>query len=436
MARRDPIAIRDELEGAIPSHRIRQLARETGAVRRERKVDIVALVWTLVLGCSAGRSRTFTSLRQTYQRLTGQRIVPSAFWDRFSTQLARMLKMLAAECLEKLAPVDHRLRGNLESFRDLIITDGSVIRLHPKLAKLYPGTRTNSAKAAGKIHMVWSVHGIGRRSVKISGERASERRKLSIGPRIKDCLLLFDLGYFSFHLFDRIDKNEGYFLSRLKANANPLIIGLNRRYRGRTVDMVGKRIQDVLPSLRRQSLDAQVQVDFKRRAYKGARKKVCRTFRLVGLRDSETGQYHLYLTNVPPEMMSPEQASATYRARWYIELLFKEMKSSYRLDQLPTRKKAAVEVFLYASILTFVASRRLLMAVRAHLPEKEHRIGHMRWASLFRTHAGELLGIVLNPQEHALFQQSQLNACIAHEAVDPHLNRPGLLRTVEIGVAW
>ena len=135
-------------------------------------------------------------------------------------------------------------------------------------------------------------------------------------------------------------------------------------------------------------------------------------------------------------MMSPEQVSVTYRARWYIELLFKEKKSSYRLDQLPTRKKSAGEVFLYASILTFVASRRLLMAVRDHLQRQAHRIGHMRWAALFRTHAGELLGIVLNPLRYALFQQAQLNACMVHEAVDPHLNRPGLLRSVEIGTSW
>ncbi len=436
MARRDPIAIRDELEGAIPRRRIRQLARETGTVRRHRKVDIVALVWTLVLGCSAGRSRTFTSLRQTYQKMTGQRIVPSAFWDRFTPELARMLKILAAECLERLATADRRLRGALEGFRDLVITDGSVIRLHPKLAKLYPGTRTNTSKAAGKIHMVWSVLGIGRRSVKISGERASERKKLAIGPHVKDCLLLFDLGYFSYHLFDRIDRNGGYFLSRLQGGANPRIIGLNRRYRGRAVKLVGRKIKEVLPSLRRQSLDAQAQIDFRHRAYKNVQRKGRRTFRLVGVRDLETDQYHLYLTNVPPEMMSPEQVSVTYRARWYIELLFKEMKSSYRLDQLPTRKKSAVEVFLYASILTFVASRRLLMAVRDHLQRQAHRIGHMRWAALFRTHAGELLGIVLNPLRYALFQQAQLNACMVHEAVDPHLNRPGLLRSVEIGTSW
>jgi IS4 transposase len=70
------------------------------------------------------------------------------------------------------------------------------------------------------------------RSVAITGERVNERRRLNIGPWVRGRLLLFDLGYFKWQLFERIKKNGGYFVSRLRDDANPLIIGENRRWRG------------------------------------------------------------------------------------------------------------------------------------------------------------------------------------------------------------
>lgn len=38
---------------------------------------------------------------------------------------------------------------------------------------------------------------------------------------------------------------------------------------------------------------------FKRRAYRGQRSTDTATFRLVGLRNEATGEYHCYLTNLP-----------------------------------------------------------------------------------------------------------------------------------------
>jgi putative transposase len=71
-----------------------------------------------------------------------------------------------------------------------------------------------------------------------------------------------DLGYFKYLLFDRIDRYGGYFVSRLKGNANPLIVGVNRKWRGNSVDVVGKKLRDILPRLKREILDVEVEVEF------------------------------------------------------------------------------------------------------------------------------------------------------------------------------
>jgi len=41
-----------------------------------------------------------------------------------------------------------------------------------------------------------------------------------LGPWLKGCILLLDIGYFKYLFFDRIVRYGGYFVIRLKVNAN------------------------------------------------------------------------------------------------------------------------------------------------------------------------------------------------------------------------
>jgi len=51
------------------------------------------------------------------------------------------------------------------------------------------------------------------------------------------------------------------------------------------------------------------------------------------VRNEETGEYHLYITNVPAEKLSAEDVARNYAVRWLIEMAFKQLKSAYRIDQ-------------------------------------------------------------------------------------------------------
>ena len=78
---------RQTLTTLLPKAEIERLAHESGAVRRRRKVDASAMLWTVLLGFGTGRERTLAGLRRTYERVTGKSLVPSSFYDRFSTEL-------------------------------------------------------------------------------------------------------------------------------------------------------------------------------------------------------------------------------------------------------------------------------------------------------------------------------------------------------------
>jgi hypothetical protein len=61
-------------------------------------------------------------------------------------------------------------------------------------------------------------------------------------------------------------------------------------------------------------------------------------FRLIGVRHPDSGEYRFYVKNIDPEIFDAEDIAQLYAARWQVELVFKEMKSHCRLDELPTSK--------------------------------------------------------------------------------------------------
>ena len=265
------------------------------------------------------------------------------------------------------------------------------------------------------------------------GERTPDVKLLRPGPWVKGRLLLFDLGYYSHRLFAKVSENGGFFLSRLKANADPVFVRSLKVHRGRAVDLEGKSLSEILPRLERGVLDAEVEIGFQRRTYRGKARGDTFTGRLVGVWDAEHSEYHLYVTNVGPEALTAEESAELYSLRWQIELTFKELKSYYALDQITTTKAEVVEALLWASLLTLIVSRRIYNLVRSREPEElRARYTALRWAGLFRQMAPRILSMTLaylesgkvNPKDGRI-----VSSFLTREALDPHVNRHRLLAT-------
>lgn len=426
MARTKSIDLRRRFHELVSPKRVSLLARETGFVQRKGKIKPFAFVWSLVLGFGVGSARTVSSLRRGFERAAGVSLVPSSFYDRFTRSLVELLRLLVAHLLATAGGSVATLDGSLRHFKDLMLADASVLRLRSRLEKLFPACRTNHTKAAAKLHAVVSAIGAGNESISITGERVNDRHRLKIGPWVRDRLLLFDLGFFGYRLFDRIRRNGGFFISRLKTSANPRIVAQHRKWRGKSIDVVGRSLKDVLARLTRQVIDVEIEVSFMRRAYSGKPSRAVTTFRLVGVRDAKTHEYHLYVTNVPPEKLAASEVALAYRARWEIELLFKAWKTEFRLDELPSRKPEVVEALIYAAVITMLVTRRLHALLRASVGPRARRVTAGRVAALVRQLASDLLRVVV-ARRHDRALEREVARLLLHEAIAPHLRRIGLL---------
>lgn len=429
MDRTQSIEIRETLNRLVPPSRLGRLARETGAVVRRRRIGAVPFFWTLILGFGADRTRTLAGLRRAFESATGRTVVPSAFYHRFNAGLVRLLRAVLSEVIAKVGRQEKNLDGALSGFKDVLASDSTVIRLHEMLKKAFPACRTNHTLAALKAHVILSVRGAGAKSVKLTSERVHDGPVLRAGRWVKDRLLLFDLGYHRFQLFACIDREGGYFVTRLKKSDNPLVTGLNQNPRGRKVSLLGHRLKPLLKKLKRSVIDVEVELSYRKRKYGGSRSGATYRCRLVGIFNEETKCHHTYLTNIPPSRLSARQVAETYKARWLVELLFRELKTRYRIDQMPSAKRHVVEALILAAFITVLVAQRLHQEAVRRLLKLRHRLRTERWAAVFATFAGEILRLLLAPAADNA-HPTRLGAVMLRESLDPNSRRQLLLQRV------
>ncbi|EMA48539.1 transposase (ISH8) [Halococcus thailandensis JCM 13552] len=123
----------------------------------------------------------------------------------------------------------------------------------------------------------------------------------------------------------------------------------------------------------------EVEVEFRRGLYAGTRSWDTKRFRVVGVRNEDADDYHFYITNLPRKWFLPADIATIYRCRWVVELLFRELKTLYDLDEFDTINPAVVEILLYAAVLTLLVSREPLELVIEHADD-EAVFPPERWA--------------------------------------------------------
>jgi putative transposase len=416
--------VSEELCLKFPPKWIRKTAKDTGLIKRERKIDPVIMLWVLAFGYGVQLQRTLAALKRVYEKGSGRKISDSSWHDRFTPELVSFLKACIIHGIEQLGKDASRtLNHRFGSFEDVLIQDSTIIRLHEKLARKWPATRAKKLVAGVKVATLISAVANGPKNISLFAERTNELKTLRIGPWIKDRILLIDLGFYKYQLFTRIQENGGYFVSRMKSNANPLIISVNRSQSNCRINVKGLFLKDILPKLTGDTLDVEIDVSFKRRSYKGKKKKDSEKFRLVAVYNVEDDEYHLYITNISIEILNSDEIAKLYRGRWEVELIFKELKSRYKLDVVETTNPRVIESFIWAAILTLIISRFIYNILRRLNPGKEMvRYTHLRWSTIFAEHSSDMLTDLLSYlgikrtffTDYDVFQS---------QALDPHVKR-------------
>ena len=195
-------------------------------------------------------------------------------------------------------------------------------------------------------------------------------------------LRLADLGYFDLSSFDHIGQSQAYWLTRYlsgvnvysadaRPNAEPIDLPecLERHCtQGINVDipvLVGAahRLPARLIAIR---VPQQVADERRRKLRETARRKG----KTVSQLSLALASWTVFLTNIPPDLLTVDEILVIARARWQIELLFKLWKSVGHIDESRSCKPYRILCELYAKLIGQVLQHALMLYTCWSYPDR------------------------------------------------------------------
>jgi len=338
------------LAGLLPQG-WRDLARETGAIRRARGItDPDVLLRVLLLHVGSGLSLRSAAARAAELGLAAlsdvallKRLRTSEAWLR--TLAARMFAQTRFGAHAEAFPTGRRCRVFDATTVEEPGATGTDWRVHFSLA--LPELRCDFYEVTD-----------------VTGGETFTRFPIAQGD-----LVLADRGYAHRRGVAHVLGAGGDVLVRLTSTSFPLLSP-----HGQPFDLLAhlrrlpgteprewpvefrhdkRRYRVRLCAVRKSQLAAE-------RAKQRITREATRKSRPLQARTLEAAEYVFVLTSLPGQDIATERVLELYRARWQIELVFKRMKSLMRLGHLPKRTDVSARAWLEGKFLTVLLIERLL----------------------------------------------------------------------------
>lgn len=108
-------------------------------------------MWSFAFGFATGESRTLAAFRRSYNSTADESLSPSGYYERLTPSLAEYLRDLVEYGLDEVA-VPHTVTDQFDRFRDVMIADGTVLRLHQFLSDEFEAR--NEEQAGARLHLL------------------------------------------------------------------------------------------------------------------------------------------------------------------------------------------------------------------------------------------------------------------------------------------
>lgn len=192
------------------------------------------------------------------------------------------------------------------------------------------GKRKGGIKSHQKLDMQAGI------PVKVYHSNAREHDSLFIqkqGVMNKGEVALFDKAYNNYALFDQWNKDEIFFVTRLKNNAKETLLE-----------------EFELPEATPDNILRDVKIALKYTDDQGRQKQV--ELRLVSFYHQEKNKAYYFLTNLFD--LPAEQIALLYKKRWEIELLFKKIKQNFPLHYFYGDNQNAIQIQIWCTLISLL----------------------------------------------------------------------------------
>ncbi|RDI36214.1 DDE family transposase [Falsibacillus pallidus] len=358
---------------------IRDLAKETGFVKRLRKFrpEDFFLLCTL-LDKSVG-SESLSTLCATLSTFSFTHLSKQGLDQRFTPNAVSFLKRLFFSLVAEQEGFTHPLE--LERlFSRILIKDSTSFQL-PGDYSMYPGSHGSGVK----IQLEYELYKGQLFQTAIDPGTSSDRKSASASENHLQPgdLCLRDIGYYSAENLIGIHQKGAYYLSRIPANTT---LWKQDNEGGWIKIEPLEEIKKVppgevieFPSLRvgkwtKRPLMARVIIQ---KLTRDQQKKRDALLQKKGQKGKPTqsakqrNSIQILVTNIPQDLMEAQMMYSLYSLRWQIEILFKTWKSLFQIHEIKEMKQERMECHLYGTLIRIFLSTMLAFQCRYYLYRKE-----------------------------------------------------------------
>lgn len=327
----------------------------------------------------------------------GVTISKQGFDKKFNEHSVAFLKavFLTLFTIQMKLSIDKTKMKSTIDFNTVRIFDGTSIKLAKKLQSFYPGTVGAGAKCQFEFdfltgRVIYVEIQAGKAGDSTSGIKRLESLQ-------KNDLILQDLGYFQYKLFEKVDEKQAFYVSRAPADTMFYVDAPNPQYH-KNGDIMKKYayerlyLEEELKTMKRGTTREYPKVYLGKHAKYPTRLVIYRMTHDQQKRQEErikrrgqtkpgkikkksydVSSISTFITNLPQEVPA-EEIPELYRYRWQVELVFKSWKSDMEVDYYRDMKKERWECHFYAELILLLLSLLITYQLRVYFKAERNVI--------------------------------------------------------------
>jgi hypothetical protein len=333
-------------------HDAKEMGRTSGFIQRERKLNGASFAQSLIFGWQANPKASLEELCQSV-RVCGVDISPQGLQERLnSPQANQFLYQLLLQGIGYLVQGTSNRDDLLACFTGVYIQDSSKIELPSCLHTIWRGNQPQQATL--KLHTVLDYQtGVFDLSLVSGRDHDCPLQTVDLPA---GSLRLADLGYFKVKVFEQLNAQGVWWVSRLPARAGiwqddkvtHVLTWLTQQASDRIdqcVEITAQRLACRIIAFRVPPSVAKERRKRVREAAKARKKSRLKPETLA------LCEWTILLTNLPGEHFTADDVCCLQRLRWQIELLFKLWKQDLSLDEWRSQKPYQILSEIYAKLL-------------------------------------------------------------------------------------
>ena len=378
-----------QLISFLPKDKINRIIKSQGSDRYTKRFTtwdhLVVMLFSALSGSNSLRELEsgLAGFRTKLLHL-GMRSLPrrSTLSDANAKRSAGVFEALFKAIYKHIKPfLPDSCPRNQEWMKKLFLVDSTTITLFKEIMKAAGRTPANGKRKGGvKIHIGMHLSENTPSLVRITSSATNDKRFMQKFKDIESkTILVFDMAYVNYSLYNHWTKNDVSFVTRLHPHSvvniiEELVVSEEQQHKG--------VYRELLVELGHSKQEEKVQC------------------RLIYFYDHEKNRVFKFITNNTD--LDASEIAEIYKQRWQIELLFKRLKQNLQLSDFLGDNENAIRIQIWCNLIADL----LLTIIRKGLKRKK---AYSNVAGLIRIHLMnyvKIIELLLNPGDPSIFNSN------------------------------